>query len=254
MRFTRILIGAAVVLVAAAAGGWWFFIREDAKLATNAPAIPADLKQTPLATSAGGSTPAASGTVGTSGTTTTTGDGLTFKILSERSEAAYFADEKLASLPLPSKAKGSTKDVTGQFRLTANGFDLDTSQPTTFAVNLKTLASDKSMRDTRVQNLGLETSKYPTATFTAAKVSGFDPQLAAGEEQTLQLSGTLDLHGVKKDVVWEVKAKRDGAIITALATLTFDFADFNIPVLNIANFVSVEDAVTLQVQIVAQAS
>jgi hypothetical protein len=51
-----------------------------------------------------------------------------------------------------------------------------------------------------------------------------------------------------------VKANRDDNIITALATLKFNYADFNIPVLNIANFVSVQDSVTLQVQVVAQAS
>ena len=250
MKLPQMIIGglaAIAVLAAIAIGGWWFFIREDAKLATNAPAIPADLK-TVVATAAAGSTPP-------TGTTTSGASGaLTFKILSDRSEAAYFADEKLASLPLPSKAKGSTKDITGQFQLTADGFDLDASRPTTFTVNLKTLASDKSMRDARVQNQGLETSKFPTATFTATKVTGFDKTLPADQEQTLQLSGSLDLHGVKKDVVWDVKAKRDGNVITALATLKFNFADFNIPVLNIANFVSVQDAVTLQVQIVAQSS
>ena len=249
MSLSKIILGAVAAIVvfgAVAAGGWWFFIREDAKLATNAPAIPADLK-TPVATSASGT--ASTATAGSS----TSGGALTFKILSDRSEAAYFADEKLASLPLPSKAKGSTKDITGQFQLTADGFDLDASQPTTFTVNLKTLASDKSMRDARVQNQALETSKFPTATFTAAKVTGFDKRLASDAEQTLQMSGTLDLHGVKKDVVWEVKAKRDGNIITALATLKFNFGDFNIPILNIANFVSVQDGVTLQVQVVAQA-
>ena len=249
MSLSKIILGgvaAVVVLGAVAAGGWWFFIREDAKLATNAPAIPADLK-TPAAASA-------SGTASAAKTGSSTSGALAFKILSDRSEAAYFADEKLASLPLPSKAKGSTKDITGQFQLTAGGFDLDASQPTTFTVNLKTLASDKSMRDAKVQNQGLETSKFPTATFTATKVTGFDKSLAAGVEQTLQLSGTLDLHGVKKDVVWEVKAKRDGNIITALATLKFNFGDFNIPILNIANFVSVQDGVTLQVQVVAQSS
>ncbi len=223
MKLSRILIGGAAalgVVVAIAGVGWWFFIREDARLATNAPAIPADLK-TAVATSSSGS------------------GGLTFKILPDRSEAAYFADEKLASLPLPSKAKGSTKDITGQFALTVDGFDLDVATSTAFTVNLKTIASDRSLRDVRVQNLGLETSKYPTATFTATKVTGFDRSLPAGQEQTLQLSGTLDLHGVKNDVTWDVKAKRDANIITALATLTFNFADFNIPILNIANFVSV---------------
>ena len=43
----NILIGgaiAAVVIVAAGAAGWYFFVREDAELATNAPAIPSDLQ------------------------------------------------------------------------------------------------------------------------------------------------------------------------------------------------------------------
>lgn len=47
-------------------------------------------------------------------------------------------------------------------------------------------------------------------------------------------------------------ARRDANLITALATITFKYADFNIPLLNIAGFVSVKDSVTLQVQIVAE--
>ena len=95
-KIILVAVAAIVVLGAVAAGGWWFCIREDAKLATNAPAIPADLK-TPAATSA-------SGAASTATTGSSTSGALTFKILSDRSEAAYFADEKLASLPLPSKA------------------------------------------------------------------------------------------------------------------------------------------------------
>ncbi len=249
----RILIGgtlAVVVIAAIAVGGWWFFIREDAKLATNSPAIPADLRTSPTALAAGG-TPS---TTVASGAASTAGGGQTFTILSDRSEAAYFADEKLASLPLPSKASGKTSDITGSFHLTADGLNLDPSTPSTFTVNLTTIKSDKSMRDSRVQSQGLETSKYPTATFTATKVTGYDPSIAAGDEQSMQLIGMLDLHGVKKEVTWDLKARRDAGVMTALATLKFNFADFNIAVLNIANFVSVEDAVTLQVQVVAQQS
>ena len=77
---------------------------------------------------------------------------------------------------------------------------------------------------------------------------------AAGAEQDVQLTGVLDLHGVQKEVTWDVKARHDGNVITALATTKFNFSDFNIPVLNIAGFVSVQDGVTLQVQVVAQAS
>jgi polyisoprenoid-binding protein YceI len=106
------------------------------------------------------------------------------------------------------------------------------------------------MRDRRMHE-AIESSRFPTATFTIANVSGYDPSMAEGEEQTLQMTGALDLHGVQRDVTWEVKARREGDVITALATTNFLYEDFNIPVLNIAGIVSVEEDVTLQVQIVA---
>ncbi|MBI2723954.1 MAG: YceI family protein [Chloroflexi bacterium] len=253
MPFPRIAVGAvAVAIIIAAAGiaGWWFFIRTDAKLATNAPQIPTDLPtrsattaaSTPASTPSGSATPA-------SGTGATT-----YTILSDRSEAAYFADEKLASLSVPSKAKGSTRDIQGQFYLTPDGLGLDPSRPSSFTVDLTTLKSDKDMRDARVQNQGLQTSTYPTATFTLTSVSGYDPAIPEGDEQSLTLTGTMDLHGVQKELTWDTKARRQGGVITALATTSFKFGDFNIPVLNIAGFVSVQETVTLQVQIVAQAS
>jgi polyisoprenoid-binding protein YceI len=237
----RLLIGAvavAIIAVFAGGAGWWFFIREDAKLATTAPAIPAELRGSPSPST--GSTPSPGGV-------------LTYTIIPDRSEAAYFADEKLASLPLPSKAKGTTNAIEGAFHLTTDGFALDTSQASKFTVDLRTLKSDKDMRDRRVQNQGLETAQFPTATFTLTGVSGVTPGAAPGDEQSFQITGIMDLHGVQKELTWDVKARRDGNVMTGLATVTFRFDDFNIPVLNIAGFVSVQDSVTLQVQIVAEA-
>jgi polyisoprenoid-binding protein YceI len=240
MTLRRTLAGGlvlAVIAIAAIVAGWWFFIREDNELATNAPEIPADLVETPGA----GETPSASG------------DATAFTIISDRSEAAYFADEKLASLPVPSTAKGSTKDITGTFYLTEDGLDLDPERESSFTVDLTTITSDRDMRDRRVQSDGLQTSQFPTATFVATSVSGYDPSIPEGEEQSLSLTGMMDLHGVQKEITWDVKARREGDVITALATVNFLYSDFNIPVLNIAGFVSVEEDVTLQVQIVAQA-
>jgi polyisoprenoid-binding protein YceI len=236
MPLRRLWFAVPVALVVAATAGaaaWWFFGRETNSLATNAPAVPADLAST-----------AAPGDV-------LAGGARTFRIIPERSEAAYFVDEKLAELPLPSKAKGSTHAIAGEFHLTATGLAADA--PSRFTVDLRTLKSDRAMRDRRVQNQGLETATYPTATFTATGVTPFDAEAPEGEEQSLQLTGILDLHGVQREVTWDVKARRSGDVITALATTTFKFADFNIPVLNIAGFVSVQDDVTLQVHVVAQA-
>jgi hypothetical protein len=66
------------------------------------------------------------------------------------------------------------------------------------------------------------------------------------------MTGTLDIHGVQQEVTWEVQARREANVITALATLEFAFADFEITPPNIAGFVSVSDEGTLQVQLVAQ--
>jgi polyisoprenoid-binding protein YceI len=179
-------------------------------------------------------------------------DSLAFEVVSASSEAAYFADEELASLGVPSTAKGSTSAVTGTFYLTADGWELEATQTSNFTVDLTDLASGEDRRDNRVQE-ALETGTYPTATFTVTSISGVDSSLDSSEQQEFQMTGILDLHGVQNDVTWEVEARREGNVITALATTNFLYADFNIPVLNIGGFVSVEDDVTLQVQIIAQA-
>jgi polyisoprenoid-binding protein YceI len=67
------------------------------------------------------------------------------------------------------------------------------------------------------------------------------------------MTGVLDVHGVEKEVTWEVEARREGDVITALATTTFLYADFGVTAPSIGGFVSVEDDVTLQMQIIAQA-
>jgi polyisoprenoid-binding protein YceI len=68
----------------------------------------------------------------------------------------------------------------------------------------------------------------------------------------MQLTGLLDLHGVEREVTWEVVAVRAGSVMTALATVNFLYADFDITPPNIAGFVTVEDDVTLQVQLITE--
>jgi polyisoprenoid-binding protein YceI len=238
---TRVIaVGAASVVLAAvvAAAGWWFLVRDTAQLATSPPEIPAALLNA-TATPTAEATEASMGSI------------LTFEVNSELSEAAYFVNEELASLGVPSTAKGTTKQVNGTLYVTSEG-SLAADASSQFVVDLRGLASDKSKRDERVQET-LETSQYPTATFIATEVTGYDAALPEGEEQVVQLTGTLDLHGVQKEVTWEVKAYRQGEVISALATVTVAFADFNMTAPTFAQIVSIDDKATLQVQLIAQA-
>lgn len=239
------IVAVPVLAIVAVAAGWYFLIREDAELATNAPDIPSDLVDdaTP--------TPDAGDDDSSDDGDATDGDILTFEVIPDLSEGAYFVDEELASLSLPSTAKGATKDIEGEFYLTTDGTALADGSASAFTVDLTTLTSDESRRDQRVQD-ALDTSQYPTATFLISEVSGYDPSIAEGEEQTLTMTGTLDLHGVQRELTWEVQAKRESNVISALATVTFLFSDFDITPPNIGGFVSVSNEATLQIQIVAE--
>jgi polyisoprenoid-binding protein YceI len=245
-----IAVGAAAVIgiigVVSAGAVWYFALRESADLATEPQAIPSALLQpaTATASSATGPTPAAS---------TATNGTLAYVINSDSSEAAYFVDEELATVGLPSTAKGATTAVSGTLYLTADGTALAADKTSQFTVDLTGLTSDKSQRDGRVQQ-ALQTSQYPEATFTITGVTGYDPAIAEGQTQTLQLTGTLDLHGVQKPVTWEVKAFREGNVVSALATTTVSFSEFNVTAPTFAGLVSIDDKATLQVQLIAEAA
>lgn len=241
-RFLLFGLPAVALLVVAAAAGWWFFVREDAELADAAPDIPQDLRTTPTATPS-----ATAGELPDGGQAL---EGTTFTILTGRSEASYFVDEKLARLPLPSTAQGTTRQVTGEFHLIETG--LDPTRASKFTVDLQSLSSDEDMRDRRVHG-ALQTSQFPNATFVAKALTGPLESLNPTTDTDLKLMGTLEIKGVQKEVTWDVKARRDGNILTALATINFRFEDFDIPILNIGGFVTVEEDVTLQVQVTAQA-
>jgi len=67
------------------------------------------------------------------------------------------------------------------------------------------------------------------------------------------LTGTLDLHGVQREVTCDVEARREGNVISALATLTVAFSDFGITPPPFAQVVSIDDEATLQIQLMAEA-
>ena len=243
----RLLIAAPVLVIAAIAAGvagWWFFIRSDASPLTDPLPIPSSL------VSAATPTPATTGAGETTAPTSASGD-QTWAIVAGQSEADYYVGETLASLGVPSTANGKTSDISGTFHLSADGTALDSSQTSQFTVKLTTLQSDQSRRDQRVQDT-LDTGQFPTATFTAESVSGLPGTIAEGQQIEFQLTGALDLHGVKKEVTWDVKATRQANVISALATLDFTFADYDITAPNIGGFVSVQDHGTLQAVIIAQ--
>src|SRR6202795_3215610 len=103
------------------------------------------------------------------------------------SQAGYRVREQLASLPAPSDAVGRTSAVTGTLTLaqTASGYSVTVAS---VAVDVSKLTSDKPMRDRRIHSQGLQSDRYPSATFQLATPIALPADAAGG--QTIQVSAT----------------------------------------------------------------
>src|SRR6202023_1832044 len=113
------------------------------------------------------------------------------------SQAGYRVREQLASLPAPSDAVGRTTAVAGTLTLTqaASG---DSVSAASITVDVSKLTSDKSMRDQRIHRQGLESDRYPTATFQLTSPIALPAGAASGQTIHVSANGALTIHGVSK--------------------------------------------------------
>src|SRR5437588_9362860 len=128
------------------------------------------------------------------------------------SQAGYRVREKLASLSAPSDAVGRTTAVTGTLTLAqeSSGYSVTAAN---FSVDVSKLSSDQSRRDQRIHSQGLESDRYPTATFRSTSPIALAAD--AGRRQTIHLppTGALTIHGVTKSVTIPMDSQLTGANI-----------------------------------------
>src|SRR3954469_7969708 len=96
-----------------------------------------------------------------------TGDLAGTWTVADGSVAGYRVREKLAQLPAPSDAVGRTGAVTGQVTVADRG-GAYSAENADFTVDVSQLKSDQAKRDNKIHSIGLETDKYPQATFAAS--------------------------------------------------------------------------------------
>jgi polyisoprenoid-binding protein YceI len=232
MKNRRTLIAAvvagALVLGAAGAGILYFVVfagSSPQKLALSSP------------------TPSASGSTATPGSP---GPG-TWTVASG-SVAGYRVREQLASLSAPSDAVGRTSAITGTFALTqsASGYSVTSAS---FSVDVSKLTSDQSRRDQRIHSQGLESDRFPTATFTLSSPTTLPATAAAGQTITVSVTGALTIHGVTKTVTIPIDARLSGSQIELVGSITFPFSEFGMTPPSIGGFVSVQPNATMEFQL-----
>jgi polyisoprenoid-binding protein YceI len=246
MSRSRLPIGAALAVAAVAFGGVLVFQQFLAGDSVPTLTLP------PLATAtlADGTTsdPSASAVAGSStDALDATPAGLAGSwSVGDGSVVGYRVREQLASLQALSDAVGRTSAVTGTATLEAAGGTVKVTAAT-FEADLTQLTSDEGRRDNRIRTIGLQSSQFPTATFTLTTPIEVPPAALTGTAVDVSISGDLTIHGVTKSVTITGQAQLNGDRIELAASLTFPFSDFGMTPPNIAGFVSVQDKATLEV-------
>jgi polyisoprenoid-binding protein YceI len=246
MSRSRLTIMAAAIAVAVAIGGFVVYdqiLRGDSAAALALPTA-SPSTETPAATATtGASTAPASSPVATAAAD---GDVAGTWNIAADSVAGYRVREQLASLPAESDAVGRTDQVTGSITVESDGATT-TLTAGTLTVDTTTLASDESRRDNRLRNEGLETDRFPTATFTLTQPVDIPPAALAGTPTDITLTGDLTLHGVTKTVEIPAQAQLVDGTIKVAGSITFPLSDYEIVAPNIGGFiVSIADDGTLE--------
>ncbi len=83
-------------------------------------------------------------------------------------------------------------------------------------------------RDKAMRGEGLETDRYPTATFTLRGPIDLGRLPEPGTEVTAEAVGLLELHGVERPVTIPVAARWNGQVIDLTGSVDVDLADYEI--------------------------
>ena len=210
-----ILVSLLCLAVAGGAGAYWFLLR--------------DTSASQLALHADAAVSAASSTDLSGEWTAVAGVG------EEATTAGYRVQEKVVGGLVKTTATGRTSDVTGS--VTVVGRQVTAAH---FTVNMTTLKSDKSPRDSVLKSSGIQTNEYPSAAFTLTDPVTL-PSIGTGEIYALEARGTLELHGVSKQVTVTLHYKATKTGFVVLADMPIKMADYAIKAPSMAGIVSVDD-------------
>jgi polyisoprenoid-binding protein YceI len=153
-------------------------------------------------------------------------------VVADGSFAGYRVDEVLNGTDVT--VTGRTEDVTGS--LTVDGLELTEAE---FTVDVASIATDSSSRDSYFRDNALRVSEFPTATFVLTDTVSATAPPVVGEVQTVTATGDLTIAGVTRPVTVELQAVLNAADGQVAGSIPITFADFGVEAPNLG-FVSVE--------------
>jgi len=241
----RLVVGLVVVGAATLAAGVWYFVFRDSA----PPAVSHEAATRALADAGTAATTAdTSGSSAASGSATLTGNWKVDTTIGSfhdysSSWAGYRVKEELAGIGAKT-AVGRTPRVSGTMTI-----DGTTTTATSVQIDMTTLTSDESQRDSQLRMQAIETQRFPTATFKLTAPISLGSVPAPGEKVSIKATGDLTLHGVTRPVVFPLEASRTGDVIVVTGSLDVKFADHNINKPTSFKVLSVENHGLIELQL-----
>jgi polyisoprenoid-binding protein YceI len=247
MMLKKILIAVVVIAVIGAAG---LFILDrtifaPAAVSTAAPVAPtlaaptqaAAMQPTePPATTAAAAQP----TMAATAAAPAAGSAVVYRIDPAQSEAHYEVGETFFQgnrfVTAVGRTKGIAGDVLVDFANPAN------SQIGTIVIDVSQLTSDEGRRDNYIRNNGLESARYPQATFVPTKIEGLPASAQPGDTLTLKVTGDLTVKETTKPVTFDVTLTANADQLTGSAVTQILLSDFGVGPIQIAMLATEDEA------------
>lgn len=173
-----------------------------------------------------------------------------FHIAARESEVRFVIDETL--LGNPKTVVGVTDEVAGDLLV-----DFDhpaNSQLGTIRINVRTLETDNEFRTRalRGQILQADQAEFEFAEFTPLTLSDLPDTVAVGDSFDFQISGSLTIHGVTREVTFDATLTVISATrLEGNASTIVLYRDFGMTIPEAPGVADVSEEVTLQIDFVA---
>lgn len=168
------------------------------------------------------------------------GSATVYRIDAGQSEAHYEVGETFFQgnrfVVAIGRTQGIAGDVLVDFANPAN------SQIGTIVIDVSQLTSDESRRDNYIRNNGLESSRYPQATFVPTKIEGLPASVKPGDTLTLKVTGDLTVKETTKPVTFEVTLLAAADKLTGSAVTQILLSDFGVGPIQIAMLATEDEA------------
>jgi polyisoprenoid-binding protein YceI len=228
-KTVKMVLGIVVVVVViGGAGLYWFVLRDTSEKTASLDAI------------------------GTPGTTSgapaqASADGA-WKVKQDNGVfAGYRVQELFGGSTIKKTANGRSADVSGT--MAVKGSSIPAAE---VKVNTTKLVSDETRRDSAIASRGLETQKFPEATFKLTSPIALPSAPVLNQEMSVTGKGDLTLHGTTKPVEVPLKATWTGNAIKVATVgegLPITMADYGISPIEIPGLVTTDDNGTLELQL-----